>query len=436
MRGEKDMVDITIDLLGKNKQNRPQTKNTMKYLTIHDTGNTSKGANAKANASYIKTIKDLTSWHYTVDDKSIYQHIPDNEKSYSTSSKEANENSIAIELCVNKDGDWEKTKANGIDLIVYLMKKYNIPISNIFTHKYWSGKNCPAKILKEGLDKFIIKIDKSLNGGDGEMKTKKLRGGYMYTIPQSSIEYIGYFYGVNGNENIKNAYSRIAKLKGSTPDFFMNAELFDFKTRKPASDVVSCGSIHRLTEGFGIAFPDNKKSVFSYKNAVKAGDYIGAYPVLVRNSKVENLIPSGIGGSRGRTALGIDNKNNIYVALVPDGSNDVTLETLRKEFINAGSTDAINLDGGGSTQFYAPLSNHFTGRNVRGFIGIWLKHEKDLRKVNVKSSLNVRKGAGILFGIAGKLYNGDIVNVIETKGKWCRIPQGWVSSDYLLKGAK
>lgn len=267
------------------------------------------------------------------------------------------------------------------------------------------------------------------------MKSTKCGGGYMYDITMSDIEHIAYFYGTNGNEDIRNAYARVTKLRGRAPDLFFNAELFEFDTRRPASDVVSGGKAHRLTEGYGIAFPDNKKAVFSYKNNVKAPDYIGAYPVLVRNGKAEGSIPSGVGGSRGRTAMGVS-ENNLYVALVPDGSNDLSIHELRAAMINAGAVNAINLDGGGSTQFYSPLRNHFTGRRVRGFIGIWLKkgaEKEDIRTVKVRTALMIRTGAGMLNRSIGKLYNGDPVKVLEEKNGWARIASGWVCAKYLVK---
>ena len=264
------------------------------------------------------------------------------------------------------------------------------------------------------------------------MISTKLKGGYIHEIPMTDIEYIGYFYGSKGNENIKTAYSRIKKRRGKAPDFFMNAELFSFDNRKAASDVVCAGEIHRLTEGYGIAFPDNKKAVFSYKNNVNAKDYVGAYPVLVRNGAAEKQNPSGTTGSRGRTALGVS-KDNFYIALIPDGSNDVTLAELRKAFINAGATDAINLDGGGSTQYYSPFGNHYTGRKVRGFIGVWLKTSVDYRTVKVRTFLNVRNKPSVTGTRVGKLYNGDVVTVLEEKPGWCRISSGWVNSLYLKK---
>lgn len=289
------------------------------------------------------------------------------------------------------------------------------------------------------------------------MTSKKVGSGYIYTVPQSDIEYIGYFYGKNGNESIKSAYTRMKTIRGREPDFFFNAELFDFATRKAVSDVVEDGKIHKLTEAYGIAFPNNTKAVFSYKNNVNAKDYVGAYPVLVRNGKAETSIPSGTNGSRGRTAIGVDG-DSLYIALIPDGANDVTLTELRKAFIASGAENAINLDGGGSTQFYAPNGNCYTGRAVRGFIAVWLKQKivaetkttststskpaststtsakkADIRTVKVNSKLRIRKNPNLFSTVVGWLYNGNKVEVLETKGSWCRIDKGWVSATYLTK---
>lgn len=263
------------------------------------------------------------------------------------------------------------------------------------------------------------------------MLSYKCGGGYIHEIPNKDIEYIGYFYGKNGNESIKNAYSRIGKIRGRKPDILMNAELFNFKTRRPASDVVSNGVKMRLTESYGIAFPENKKAVFCYKNNVGAKEYLGAYPLLVKNCEKVAGIPAGIGGVRGRTAIGVSD-DAVFLALIPD-SGGVGIDMLRSAFINAGAKNAINLDGGGSTQYYSPSGNYFTGRKVRGFVGVWLakKTGTDIRTVKVRTSLNIRQTPSLLGKRVGKLLNGARVNVLEEKNGWCRITQGWVYSAYL-----
>ncbi|MBE6912707.1 MAG: hypothetical protein E7473_09300 [Ruminococcaceae bacterium] len=161
---EEFLVEIIQDFIKTGRINRPGARNSCTGITVHETANKNKGADALAHAKYIKTLNERTSWHYTVDDKSIYQHLPDEEKSYHTSNAHANESSIAIELCVNSDGDFEKTKENAAYLIRTLMKKHNISPENIYTHHDWTGKNCPATILSEGADKFLLRFYESDEG--------------------------------------------------------------------------------------------------------------------------------------------------------------------------------------------------------------------------------------------------------------------------------
>lgn len=234
------------------------------------------------------------------------------------------------------------------------------------------------------------------------MNSIKCGGGYIYKAALSDIEYIGYCYGQNGNESIQSAYSRVKEEKRKAPDLFFNAELFDFSTRDAASDVVCGDKIHRLTEGYGIAFPNNKTAVYCYKNNVHADDYVGAYPVLIQGGVTRTIVPDGLGGRRGRTAIGVDG-DNLYVALVPDGDNDLTLAELRIAFKEVGARDAINLDGGGSTQYYSPCGNHFTGRNVRGFIGVWLKSSAPAKKEETTK----KEGKGMRFAIIAGHGDGD-----------------------------
>ena len=238
------------------------------------------------------------------------------------------------------------------------------------------------------------------------MLSYKCGGGYIHEIPNKDIEYIGYFYGKNGNESIKNAYNRIGKIRGRKPDILMNAELFNFKTRKPASDVVNNGINVRLTESYGMAFPDNKKAVFCYKNNVGAKEYLGAYPLLVKDGKKQSGVPAGIGGVRGRTAIGVSD-DSVFLALIPD-SGGVGLDLLRSAFINAGAKHAINLDGGGSTQYYSPSGNYFTGRNVRGFVGVWLKHSGNKTPEKHKVFLSAGHGGTDPGAVAYGLKEKDI----------------------------
>ncbi|WP_257148005.1 peptidoglycan recognition protein family protein, partial [Bacillus cereus] len=90
---------------------RPQNYMSPKYITIHETDNTSVGAGARNHAQYlynqaVGNTDRAASWHFTVDDKEIYQHLPLNENGWHAGDGDGpgNRESIAIEIAVNSDG--------------------------------------------------------------------------------------------------------------------------------------------------------------------------------------------------------------------------------------------------------------------------------------------------------------------------------------------
>ena len=145
------MVKIKRQLIS-NTSNKSGTRNTRKFITIHLTGNTSRGANAQAHANLQSNGNSRSAnWHWQVDDTQAIQsfdhkfqlwHAGDG--GYGSGTLE----SIAIEGCVNSDGNYNKMISNLIDLVVYIMKTENIQSTNsVVTHNWWSGKYCPTQIL-------------------------------------------------------------------------------------------------------------------------------------------------------------------------------------------------------------------------------------------------------------------------------------------------
>ena len=145
------MLNIIQDFIPAGRRNRPGRANPMRFITIHNTGNASKGAGAKNHAAYIKgnTAANLpVSWHYTIDEREIIQHIPDNEDAFHAGDGSGNGNrqSIGLEICMNSDGDLQRATDTAAELTAMLCQKYNIPVENIRQHQNWSGKNCPQMI--------------------------------------------------------------------------------------------------------------------------------------------------------------------------------------------------------------------------------------------------------------------------------------------------
>ncbi|GAA6457984.1 N-acetylmuramoyl-L-alanine amidase [Flavonifractor plautii] len=145
-------IAIQTYLIDQEADNRPGGSNPCKYITIHETGNAAKGADAVAHAAYLDSDagkRDMVSWHYTVDDHAIVQHLPDYETAYHAGDGKdgpGNTTSIGIEICVNAGGDFEAAKANAAALVRLLMEEHGISADRVVQHNHWNGKDCPKTI--------------------------------------------------------------------------------------------------------------------------------------------------------------------------------------------------------------------------------------------------------------------------------------------------
>lgn len=133
--------------------------NSIKYLVIHDTGNTNKGAGALAHRNYVENNARGASAHYFVDDKVIVQFVGDSSSAGSVGDGKGkygitNANSLSIEMCINSDADYAKTYKNTVELTKNLMKKFNIPIDRVVRHYDASRKSCPNHMKQNNWSKW------------------------------------------------------------------------------------------------------------------------------------------------------------------------------------------------------------------------------------------------------------------------------------------
>lgn len=161
---------ITQNIIPKNRNNRPGFSMVPEYITIHDTANPNATAIAHGNYLAKNSIAEKlpASWHFTVDDKDIVQHLPLNESGYHAGDGNGpgNRKSIGIEICeftdANKRSGAEKIAAQ---LTAYLAGKLAIPLSRIVQHYQWTGKNCPRvlRIRHRGWSNFIKAVKANMD---------------------------------------------------------------------------------------------------------------------------------------------------------------------------------------------------------------------------------------------------------------------------------
>lgn len=192
-----DGIPFKVDLIPEsNTKARPRYNMIPLYKTIHNTGNSSSGANAEMHTRYVDNTIQYISWHFTVDDKQIIQELPINESAWHAgdgSNGTGNRKTIGIEICEQKGIDWTKARENAIKLIAFLDENIDTFVkdeASTVPHQKWSKSNfyCPHIILDEGWDLFLNDIEKYKNKStseetpvDGNIEDYKLEGiKYLY----------------------------------------------------------------------------------------------------------------------------------------------------------------------------------------------------------------------------------------------------------------
>ncbi len=138
--------------------NRTKRQEKAKYIVIHTTGNTRKGADAEAHFAYWNSGNVGQSADFVVDDKGALGindyhkyytwHVGDGKGKYGIT----NANSIGIEICVNEDGDFEKALSHAVELVKRL--KAEEGIVHVVRHYDASRKKCPEALMANNWEKW------------------------------------------------------------------------------------------------------------------------------------------------------------------------------------------------------------------------------------------------------------------------------------------
>lgn len=163
-------IPLYVDLIPESAKIRPGLlPETKKYIVIHNTGNYYPYCDAAWHNKYIheQAVSEKpreASWHFSVDGKEIWQHIPIEESAWHASDGgrgRGNLYGIGIEICVHgfpgvysgaAYDEWEKGFLQAIDnsavLTASLMKEYGIGIDGILQHYDCAPdkKNCPMQM--------------------------------------------------------------------------------------------------------------------------------------------------------------------------------------------------------------------------------------------------------------------------------------------------
>ena len=139
------------------RPNRPGRAIHPTSITMHNTSNTSPGADAKAHSRFVRNTghyvlrsgrKNWVSWHYTVDDNVAIQHLPNTEMGWHAGP--ANGSSIGIEVCMHQGINRDLADRRAAALVAKLLRDLGLTRNDIKTHKDWTGKTVPRCCCRSG----------------------------------------------------------------------------------------------------------------------------------------------------------------------------------------------------------------------------------------------------------------------------------------------
>lgn len=369
---------------------RSRGKVGIRYIVIHDTGNANKGAGALAHRNYVENNARGASAHYFVDDKVIVQYVGDSFAAHAVGDGHGrygitNQNSLSIEMCINSDGNYNKTYKNIVELTKNLMKKFNVPIERVVRHYDASRKNCPGHMSKNNWKawwQFKEDIKKPIEW-EIDLSKDSVFGSDSKVIEKD-------YFSTNGLKIIKTIPSKIyiQQLGGKTlrqvGAYGINGTFFDTKNPELASS--TWGIAINKSKLIG---PNSDKN--HWDKSIKRGTIIyGEGKLTVERinniSEVKRKVDWAIGGVglypsfdprteqvpqdilRHTNHTGIAFKGNIIYLIV---SEPCSMYSFREKILKLNVDGAIALDGGGSTQmFYKNNFGIHTARKLNNIVGV------------------------------------------------------------------
>lgn len=121
-----------------------------KYIVIHNTGMASPVMTASRLSKSINNSTRQASWHFTVDDKEVYQQLLLDEIGWHAGSPEGNNYGIGIEMAVYQGIDLNMAMRRTAKLTAWLMLQYDLGIESVKRHYDFSGKHCPQVLMEAG----------------------------------------------------------------------------------------------------------------------------------------------------------------------------------------------------------------------------------------------------------------------------------------------
>ena len=232
-------------------------------------------------------------------------------------------------------------------------------------------------------------------------------------IPLNEIKKIGVI-----QTNCKKTMIQVKKEYGC--QYIINGGVYNFSTHEPCCKLRADG-ITYADDRYGYwMFAWNRGSDIKLIHSNNMENYLNgiACVAMIKDGKNVTLsYNADMGGARARTAIGLDNNGNLVMYC---NKVNKTIEQTREIMRAYGCVDALNLDGGGSSQCNFDGNKLISTRKVANWIGVWV--EQSIKNPYIEPIGLVRYGSRgnavrwVQWALNNKDYNCGKVDGIFGKG--------------------
>ena len=164
-----ERLNLKVDFIPAGASNRSGRPLTPTFITVHNTANAARGADALMHARYLKGAdarQRQVAWHFSVDDRQCVQSLPLHERGLHAGTGLGNASSLGIEICENAGLDQDAANGRAALLVAALLRRLGLGIAQVVPHKHWSGKQCPHLLLDAAgtLKGFLRRVQTELDG--------------------------------------------------------------------------------------------------------------------------------------------------------------------------------------------------------------------------------------------------------------------------------
>lgn len=176
-------------------------ENDPRCIVVHNTDNFAAGANARAHAKaqHDGNFQNMSAHYYVDDGDTAYQaaphsrgcwHVGVNYGGTNLFGRYGNRNSIGVEMCVQKEYDYEKAFQNTVAVVKEIMRETGIPADRVYRHYDICSKNCPSQIIARGdwtRFKKLISSGSSDSSGNGNTSGEEIYKPGVYKVNDTEL---------------------------------------------------------------------------------------------------------------------------------------------------------------------------------------------------------------------------------------------------------